>query len=228
MLKIQVKSLVLICFVLLSSGCVQFAKKYDSYPKMYEENPTSILVVPAINNSTASEATDYFSTTIAQPLTFHGYYVPSTEIVNKMFNEQGILDGRQLRDLSPLIFKEKFGVDAILFVQIDSWDTSYFVLGGNVKVGMQYELISSKTGDVLWKYKDNLTINTGGENRAGGLVGLLIQAVETAVKTATTDYVPIAKQVNFMALRSAPFGKYHKLHDKDREMESVNVTKKGK
>jgi hypothetical protein len=39
-------------------------------------------VVPAINNSTAAEAPDYYSTTIAEPLTRMGYYVLPIEVTN--------------------------------------------------------------------------------------------------------------------------------------------------
>ncbi|GAA0294894.1 hypothetical protein GCM10009128_11900 [Psychrosphaera haliotis] len=38
----------------------------------------------------------------------------------------------------------------------------------------------------------------------------------------TTDYVPIAKRVNYMALSSAPLGQYHKLHNTDQTQTSVN------
>jgi len=38
---------------------------------------------------------------------------------------------------------------------------------------------------------------------------------------------PIAKRANDMALTSALFGKYHKLHGQYRKPEAVNVDKKG-
>jgi hypothetical protein len=54
-----------------------------------------------------------------------------------------------------------------------------------------------------------------------GIAGLILKIAETAVKTATTDYVPIARTVNYMVLQTMPFGKYHKQHGQDKELQVV-------
>ena len=77
-------------------------------------------------------------------------------------------------------------------------------------------LKSTKTGSDLWSYSNEMKINTGGDNNNGG--GLLGALIATAIKTAQQDYVPIARKVNFMALNRIPFGEYHKLHGKDRNI----------
>lgn len=43
----------------------------------------------------------------------------------------------------------------------------------------------------------------------GGWIGLLAQVVTTAIQTAATDYVPVARDVNKNIFLALPFGKYN-------------------
>jgi len=206
-------------------GCQTFQTKIDAFPNMYEEQPLSILVLPAINNSTSAEATDYYKTTIAEPLSFSGYYIFPIELVSDVFKQEGIQDTAALANTDPRKFGEAFGADAVLYVTINKWDTNYYVVGGNVKVDVSFLLKSTKTGSPLWSYSDELTVDTTSNSSGGGLIGLAVNMVATAVSTAMTDYVPIAKKVNYMALSSMPMGKYNKDFMKDKEWKAVNVDK---
>lgn len=202
------------------SGCAtSIISKEDAFPKMYQAKPVAILVVPAINNTTAAEAPEYYSTTIAEPLTRMGYYVLPIEVTNRLLQEQGIVDGAQLANVDAGLFKTMYGADAVLFVNINQWDTSYFVLGGDVTVGIAYELVSTTNQDVLWQYADTVVVNTGGGNSGGGLIGALIS---TAINTALTDYIPLAKQVNYKALSTLPFGGYHPKAGTDQKVRAFN------
>lgn len=220
------KSLFLLVGLTVLAGCQSTQiTKGEAFPKMYTEQPKSILIVPAINNTTAAESSDFITTTLAEPLTYHGFYVAPIELVTSIFQQEGVLDGAQLHSLDPQIFGQQFGVDAVLFVTIDTWQTNYYVIAGNVEVGLQYRLVSTKTGQELWAYKDHLVVDTSSNDSGGGLVGLVVDLAATAINTATTDYVPIAKRVNYMALSSAPVGHYHSQHNKDQTVPSVNKTK---
>ena len=55
------------------------------YPKMYEEKPTSIVVMPPINRTTHVDAKDFFYTTMYTPLCEKGYYVFSPMLTMEMF-----------------------------------------------------------------------------------------------------------------------------------------------
>lgn len=205
------------------SGCVsqQFITKQEAFPDMYKEATKTILVVPAINNTTAAEATEYYATTVSEPLTRSGYYVLPIELTTKLLQEQGIVDGTQLENSSHTLFKDLYGADAVLFVTINEWDTSYYVVGGNVTVGVGYVMKSTQTGNIIWQYSDRVIINTGG-NSGGGLIGAIIS---TAINTAMTDYVPVAKRVNYMAISSMPVGSYHEAHSLDQMDKAVLKTK---
>ena len=47
------------------------------YPKMYDEKPGTILIMPPINNTNHAEAKDYFYSSMYVPLCEKGYYVIS-------------------------------------------------------------------------------------------------------------------------------------------------------
>ncbi|MFT4937225.1 MAG: hypothetical protein ACI88A_000239 [Paraglaciecola sp.] len=205
------------------SGCATFVTKEEAFPQMYQNKTVSILVVPAVNNTTAAEAAEYYATTISEPLTRNGYYVLPIELTTKLLQEQGVVDGAQLVGTDPAKFNEMFGADAVLFVTINQWDTSYYVIGGNVTVGISYLMKSTTSGETLWQYNDQIVIDTGG-NSGGGLIGAIIS---TAINTSLQDYVPIAKQVNYTAISSMPVGTYHLKHQQDQKMKAVNKDKVG-
>lgn len=221
MKALKLASLIL-CVLFLANCAPKLLSKGDAYPDHYKEVPHSILVLPPINESTAADAKDFYSATIMAPLAFTGYYVFPIEVVTEILKKEGLADTEMLMNTPPQKFKEYFGADAVLYLKILKWDTFYFVLGGNVTVAINGELKSTNTGKTLWKYDGSLTLDTTGEDRnIGGMAGLVLRLVETAIKTATTDYVPIAKRVNIMVLQTMPFGKYHKQHGQDQGFQAV-------
>lgn len=221
MKALKLASLIL-CVLLLTNCAPKLISKGDAYPDCYKEVPQSILVLPPINESTAADAKDFYSTTIMDPLAFAGYYVFPIEVVTEILKKEGLEDTEMLMNAPPQKFKEYFGADAVLYIKILKWNTFYFVLGGNVTVAIDSELKSTTTGKTLWRYDGELTVDTTGEDRnVPGMAGLILKLVETAVKTALTDYVPIAKRVNYIVLQSMPFGKYHKQHGQDQGFQVV-------
>jgi len=219
------KIIILILSLIIINGCAIITKG-EAFPKMYKEKPVSILVLPPINESTAADAKEYYSTTIAEPLSFAGYYVFPIEIVNEVLKQEGIYDTELIVDLDPSKFKEYFGADAVLFTKIIAWNTSYYVMGGNVKVHIAFDLVSTKTGETLWSYNDKLTVDTtADDNEVGGVGGLLLQLAATAVQTATQDYTPLAKKVNTTVLQTIPFGIYHTQHGTDQSLTGVEEKK---
>ena len=184
---------------------------------MYIERPISILVLPPINETTAADAKEYYATTIAEPLSLYGYYVFPIEVVSEILKSEGVYDTETLLNVDPAKFREYFGADGVMYVRIKKWDTAYYVIGGNVSVGVHCLLKSTTSGDTIWEYDDIVVYNTSASSSGGGLGGLIAAVIITAIQTATTDYVPIAKQVNYRVLQTIPFGKYNPRCDQDRD-----------
>jgi len=212
------KITLLISIIFIGVGCATVETKNEAFPKMYgESRPDSILVLPAVNKSTAADATDFINSTLTQPLADAGYYVFPLPLSAMIFNREGILDGTQLMGMPKAVFKKNFGADSVLFITINKWDKNYAVLAGNVTVGMSYVLISTQDDSVLWSYDQEIVVDTSGDSSAG-LLGALIA---TAIATATTDYIPIAHQVNNTAIHTLPVGKYHPREGADGEATGV-------
>ena len=192
--------------------------KKESFPNIYDEKPLSILVLPPINMTTAADAKEYYATTIAEPVSLAGYYIYPIEVTTDILKAEGLYDTELLVNLPPQKFKQHFGADAVMYIKILKWDTAYFVLGGSVTVSVDFSLKSTTTGKVLWAYDGTMKIDTtGSDYGVGGWAGMAIKLMDTAVKTAITDYVPVAKKANIITVSSMPFGKYHQLFDKDRD-----------
>lgn len=216
------KNIKLICslffiITLLSACGPKYITKKDAFPKMYDERPLSILVLPPINMTTAADAKEYYCTTIAEPISYAGYYIYPIEVTSDILKAEGLYDTELIVNLPPQKFKQYFGADAVMYIKILKWDTSYYVIGGSVTVAVDFLLKSTATGEDLWKYDGTMKVDTSGGSGGGGWGGLIAKVIVTAIKTAATDYVPIAKRANIITISSMPYGKYHPNFDKDRD-----------
>lgn len=208
--------------ILVLSGCAEMGTKQDAYPSMYTAGkPVSMLIVPAINESTAADAGDLLNVTVTQPFSNHGYYVMPMPIVADIFRREGILEGTQIKGLPTSIFKKNFGADSVMFMTIASWDKNYAIIAGNVTVNIEYVLLSTETNEVLWSYDATVVVDT-----SGGSGNILASVISTAISTGLTDYVPIAFQVHATASQALPYGKYHPKSGLDGAQKSVNLALK--
>lgn len=217
MMKLLI-SLILICLLAACNSAI--SSKQQRFPKMYTESPVSILVVPAINNTTAADATALYASTITKPLSEAGFYVYSLPFTQTLFAKEGITDGLQVKNkLSSKIYQDMFAADSILYVTITQWDTNYYIVGGNVMVGAHFELVSTYTNETLWQYQDSINYDTS----SNGSDSLLINLISTAIESATTDYAPIARDLNRRIISTIPLGKYHPKYNKNQHQPSQNT-----
>jgi hypothetical protein len=191
---------ILIISAFLSASCGSAVIK--DYASFYEKQPNTILVLPVVNETTSSEAPDSFLSTIANPLIHRGYYVMPVTAGIAILRSNGIFEGAQLANISPSTFGEVLGVDAVLYVTLHSWDTNYLVFASSVSVSMTYKLVDTDSGDLLWEDSRTQVVQSD-SNSNNGILAILISAAVTA---AATDYVPLARQGNAVALESLPAG----------------------
>ena len=202
----------------------KMSTKSAEFPLMYEERPASILILPPMNESTAADAKEYYSTTIQEPLAFTGYYTFPYPITSEILKMEGIYDTELLVNLPLSKFKEYFGADAVLFTTIKKWDLSYMVLASTLTVSIDCKLKSTTSNQILWKYTGTVVVDLSGGDAGGGLAGLIVKAIVAAVQSALADYVPYARQANYRALSSMPYGKYHTEHNKDQQVQFIDQT----
>ena len=214
----------ILAILLLSACAPKMSTKLAEFPMMYEERPASILILPPINESTAADAKEYYSTTIQEPLAFAGYYTFPYPITSEILKMEGIYDTELLVNLPLSKFKEYFGADAVLFTTIKKWDLSYMILASTLTVSIDCKLKSTTSNQILWKYTGTVVVDLSGGNAGGGLAGLIVKVVVAAVQSAVADYAPYARQANYRALTSMPYGKYHSEHNKDQQVQFIDQT----
>lgn len=202
-----IRSFSTIAILSMLFGCAATTEtKQQAFPEMYDaaKRPVSILVMPAINESTAADAADYYAVTIAEPLSLAGYYVYPLEVITEILRSEGIADIEMIRDLPPSAFKKGFGADAVLFVTITGWDKTYLIIAANVSVGLEFVMMSTTTDEVLWSYSTVAVVDASGSSG-----NIFVDLISTAISTALIKNVNVAKLANTQALVALPFGSYH-------------------
>ena len=216
---------ILLSLVEMVTGCVPKATtKGEEFPLMYEETPLTILILPPMNESTAADAKQYYATTVQEVLSYWGYYVFPYEVTSDMLKMEGIYDAELIRNVSLVKFREYFDADAVLFTTIKKWDLNYMIIASYLTVSIDEELKSTKTDQTLWSYNGTVVVDLSGGDIGGGLGALIAKAVIAAVSSAMADYVPYARQANYRALSSFPFGKYHPNFMTDQSMQFIDQT----
>ena len=196
------------------SSCAQQITRGEQYPKMYEEKPLSIVVMPPINQTQHVEAKDYFYTTLYTPLCEKGYYVYSPMLTMEMFQTESAYDAELFIEGDLSQFRNVLGADAAMFTIIKSWKRNN--VGGSLTAGVEYVLRSTITGETLYKREGLINVDTsinGGSSGIGALVGL----IATAVNTAATDKVVAGRKCTAFVLSDMPVGKYDKMFDQDQK-----------
>ena len=205
------------------SGCgPSYITKAEAFPKMYEQQPRSLLILPPMNESTDAEAKDYYMTTTEMPFALMGYYTFPTEMVSDIMKQEGVYDTETLYNMPLNQFYDYFGADAVLFTSIKKWDVSYAVIASSLTVSIEAKILSTKTSEELWKYTGTVVVDLSGGNGGGSLIGLLISAIATAINTAAADYVQHAHTANLQLIDSLPVGPYSNIYMQDQSLILIN------
>jgi len=189
--------------------------KIQAFPKMYEEDPLIMLIMPPINNSTAVDAKDYFYTTMTVPIAEAGYYVLPPAMTMATLQRESAYDSERFIDGDLSKFGQIFGADVAVFTIINSWNKS--IIGSTITIELEYIFKSTKTNEVLFHRQAKIKCDTSTGMKGNGLLGTLLVATADAVRTAASDYVSVAVMCNETALSDIPYGKYHPAHKSDKE-----------
>ncbi len=196
--------LLFLATIVLTSCGTTALKKSVAYKGMYDEKPTTILLMPPINKSTNVEAKEYFHSTLFIPLANRGYYVIPPFLSMEILKRESAYDSELFLNNSLSKFGEVFGADVVLFTIIHKWNKSF----GTVKVEVEYIMKSTKSNEVLYTRRGTINYNTSVSSSGGGAVGAFASLTLTAVNTVGTKYVDIARICNSYTFNDLPIGKY--------------------
>lgn len=215
--------------VLLSAcGASSDLTRGQLYPRMYEEKPVTLLVMPPINNSANVEAKELLYTSISRPLAEAGYYVIPPSLAMAVLRQESGYDAELFLDKPLKQFHEFFGADAVVFSVIESWAKQ----GLGINTEIRYIIKSALTDQVLFDRTCNLfldlSVNSGSSSDSGrSLLSILVDVAAGAINTALTDHIEAARKANYYIFRDLPVGKYDNLflQDQDVSTDPQNVTK---
>jgi hypothetical protein len=186
----------------LITGCATAPPAYD-FTTFHAENPRSILVVPALNNTANVTAADWFLSTVSQPFANRGYYVFPANMVRGMLNDGGLADAGLVHTADARRLGALFGCDSVLFIDLMKWDAKYMVISTTTEVEFSYELKSCKTNATLWKNKQAIQYTPQGSSSGNPLAALIADAIIAAIEKGHPNYMPLARQAN-LAAAAAP------------------------
>ena len=212
MKKIIYISLILSILV-ISCKTGEKISKSTAYGGFYKDKPVVVLLMPPINKSTNVEAKEYFHSTLNIPIDNAGYYVIPPFLSMEILKKESAFDSELFIDGSLAKFGEVFGADLALFTIITKWDKS--AIASNVYVEVEYILKSIKTNEVIYTRKGQVTYDASVDTGMGGIGGLVANLAASAINTAATKYVDVARACNAYTFKDMPAGKYHPSFMKD-------------
>ncbi|MDY0151523.1 MAG: DUF799 family lipoprotein [Candidatus Cloacimonas sp.] len=211
--RILLFSFALLTLMLLTACAPQVLMMQDAYPKMYQNPPVSILILPPINKSTAADAKEYFACSLAEALGQKGYYVMPVEAVFSVLRDEGMYDTENVNPTVLANMKKNFGADAVLFTTIEQWEKSWALTSGSLTITATFALLNTANADTLWDFSATTRVSLQSDEE-----NIFAQLIESAIKTVVEDYFSNCLKANMMTMdQSMPYGKHHPEFGKDGE-----------
>ncbi|WP_145529860.1 DUF799 domain-containing protein [Yersinia alsatica] len=183
------KSIFAICAVmmaLLLTGCAKPVQQQD-YSAFKQSKPKSILVLLPQNQSPEVAASHGMLSQVTYPLAEAGYYVLPVAVVEETFKQNGMTNAGDIHAASPAKLHKIFGADAVLYITVVQYGTSYQVITSDTRVTANAKLVDLRTGKLLWSGSATASSNEG-DNSSGGVIDMLVQAAVTQISNTLTDH----------------------------------------
>lgn len=176
-----------LALALLATGCSTGNKKSTDYSAFKESKPRSILVLPPKNQSPDVNASNSLLSVVTVPLAESGYYVFPVAVVSETFKQNGVTNPDDISSVPLKKLHDTFGADAVMYISITDYGTSYQVVNSDTRVTATARLVDSRTGKELWTGGATASSNEGQKNSGGGLIGILLTAAITQIAHTSTD-----------------------------------------
>lgn len=166
-----------------------FADQTEDRTAYLSNIPASIVVLPPINESPDTRATNGFWSTVTPPLAEAGYYVFPVTVVDTMLKENGVTNGFDAQSIPLKKLKEIFGADAVMYLKVKQYGSKYQLIDSVVTVEVEAKLVDLNTGALLWEgqNKQRQGSSDGNNSLAGMLVSALVNQVSNQMSDAGYD-----------------------------------------
>lgn len=180
------RPLLALVLAVLVSACATTPVHYD-YQAFKHSNPRSLLVLPPVNHSPDVNASASVLAQTSYPLAESGYYVLPVALVSETFRHNGLETPEDMQAVAPTRLREIFGADAAVYIDIQSYGSSYKIVSSDAVVTASAKLVDLRSGALLWQGSASASsAETRGSNQAG-LLGLLVQAVVEQIANSLSN-----------------------------------------
>ena len=173
--------------VLLSACAHQSGSKPYDYAAFRESRPASILVLPPLNESPEVKASAGMLSRVTFPLAESGYYVFPVALVDEVFRQNGLTSPADIHAVSLEKLRSIFGADAVLYIKVTEYGTTYKVIASETRVAAEGRLVDARTGAALWSGQARASSAETQNNSSGGLIGALVTALMTQIADTLND-----------------------------------------
>lgn len=171
--------------LVLLGGCATKAPPYD-YSAFMRAKPTTLLVLPPLNESPEINATSAVWAHATRPLAEAGYYVLPITLVDETLRQNGVTVANDAHNIAAPKLRDFFGADAAVYLKVKKYGTSYAVILSETRVEVEARIVDLRSGDLLWQ---GSAVATSAEQQQaqGGLAGLLVAAIIHQIVGTATD-----------------------------------------
>lgn len=178
---------------LLATGCATTKVEPFDYTAFKQADPKSILVLPPTHSTPNVRATNSVLAQVTAPLAESGFYVMPVSLVSESLKQNGVTQATEAHDIPLKKLHEVFGADAVLYLHVTEYGTSYKLVDSVTTVAVEARLVGGLTGDVLWKGSARASSAEQQNQQQGGLVGMLLTAViKQIISTVKDESHPMA------------------------------------
>ncbi|MGJ3354067.1 DUF799 domain-containing protein [Providencia sp. Je.9.19] len=168
----------------LLTGCAQPTKV--DYSAFNQSKPKSILVLLPQNSTPEVQASHGLLAQTTLPLAEAGYYVFPVAVVEETFKQNGMANAGDIQAVPPKKLHEIFGADAVLYLDITEYGTSYQVIASDTRVTANAKLVDARSGTLLWSGSATAS-STENNSSSSGIIGVLVSAVVNQIADTMTD-----------------------------------------
>lgn len=172
--------------LLLLGGCATKAPAYD-YSAFQRAKPSSLLVLPPVNESPEVKATPGAWAQATRPLAEAGYYVLPVTLVDETFRQNGMTSANDIQNLPYQKLREVFGADAAVYLKVKKYGTTYAVISSDTRVEVEGRIVDLRTGALLWKGSAYASSAEQQQQSSGGIIGLLVVALVNQIVNTASD-----------------------------------------
>ncbi|GBR12554.1 DUF799 domain-containing protein [Asaia spathodeae] len=180
--------------------------KAPDYTAFRAAKPRTILVLPPVNHTPDTKATNGLLSQMTMPLAEGGYYVVPVTLETETFRQNGLSAPDEIIQAPAEKLRTIFGADAALYTTITAYGSVYHVIDSNTVVTASSKLVDLRSGSVLWTGTGSATGADVGEMTGGGsIMGMLIVAAVKQVSNNLMDHsFPVAAVAADRLLKVGP------------------------